>query len=390
MRIRNRRSVRGTGSEPLRLVMKRPKVIIDGMAFESNSQLGIWRVFYETISRTTDRIDYTILLSAAPVQPLPANIRVRLENHRALPRRKFHVWQRIKHLKSCNRLRNIEEDSIWHSTFFSLSPNADLRSIVTIYDMIAERFFYYDAGLQAQKEFKLQAINAATSVVAISEATRADAFRFFPHLTDRSSVVTLGHEHLVCSDDRIPRNSQKNCLFVGARFSYKNFAIILEAMQSKEWPNHVDLDVVGTPFNAAELDYIRFCKLTDRVHHKGRLSDRELSNAYRSALCFIFPSLMEGFGLPVLEAQRNFCIPVLSDIPVFREVAGDGAIYFDSRSSSDLAQAVSHVSLRPQTSEFFGMFEANLAKFTWSNAADGIAFNYESLAMNNAATGKRK
>jgi len=67
----------------------------------------------------------------------------------------------------------------------------------------------------------------------------------------------------------------------------------------------------------------------DNIRYLGRVSDEELVRLYNQAVCFIFPSLYEGFGLPPIEAMSCGCPVLVSDIPVLHEVCGDAATYFD-------------------------------------------------------------
>ncbi len=80
--------------------------------------------------------------------------------------------------------------------------------------------------------------------------------------------------------------------------------------------------MVGIPFSEEENALIRSYGVKDLVVHEGVVSDQGLERLYRESLCFVFPSLREGFGLPLIEALRQGCVPVVSDIPVFKELVG--------------------------------------------------------------------
>ena len=76
------------------------------------------------------------------------------------------------------------------------------------------------------------------------------------------------------------------------------------------------------------------------VRFLGRVSDENLRQLYNQAVCFIFPSIYEGFGLPLLEAMTCGCPVLASDIPVFREVCGDAAIYFDPYDETSIRDSI--------------------------------------------------
>ena len=79
-------------------------------------------------------------------------------------------------------------------------------------------------------------------------------------------------------------------------------------------------------------------KLTDSVIFFGPANDQQLSNLYTHATAFVFPSLMEGFGLPALEALSFACPVICSDIPIFHEILGDNATYFNPTDPDDLVK----------------------------------------------------
>jgi glycosyltransferase involved in cell wall biosynthesis len=247
--------------------------------------------------------------------------------------------------------------------------------VTTVYDMIAE-----DRGMLSDVwadhvARKRDAILAASRIIAISHATRADLIRFYPQVEDRVRVVPLAADHLL-GPDEMGRQSERSgrgeryAVFVGQRADYKNFRVVLEAMLEPAWPRGLRLHVVGAPLTELEKMWIdRHC-LSDRVRYVGRLTDAQLREQYKSAECLIFPSLIEGFGIPVLEAQLCGCPAVLSDIPVFREIAGATAVFFDPRLSERLAEAVAAIGEPEIRRQLVGTGLANVRRFSWSQAAE--------------------
>lgn len=77
--------------------------------------------------------------------------------------------------------------------------------------------------------------------------------------------------------------------------------------------------------------------LTNVVVFFGEANDRELINLYTNAKALVFPSLMEGFGLPAIEALSLGCPVICSDIPIFHEILGSHALYFNPNDPKDLA-----------------------------------------------------
>lgn len=107
-----------------------------------------------------------------------------------------------------------------------------------------------------------------------------------------------------------------------------------------------------------------------RVQHLGRVSDTDLAALYRQASALVFPPLYEGFGLPVVEAQRLGCLVVAADRTSLPEVAGDGALLVDPTSPDDIARQV--VDLLADPARAAGLRDAGLTnarRFSWDASA---------------------
>ena len=280
-------------------------VLIDGIVFENDFQIGIWRVFYETMRRTSKDIQYTLLLSRKPRQPVPEGVQVQQSSHRGKWRR-FNLLERLRRKQSIRRLlANRFRDAIWHSTFFSIDPRHAQRSVVTVYDMVAERYFHLGPDwAAAQHERQSAAILRANQILAISNSTAADISKFFPDSCGKITVMPLGSEHI----ERVHLEADLSSpnpysLFIGNRDYYKNYVVVVEALASARWPNGMSLKVVGAPFSEMEKSLHNFFNVADKIEHVGHVSDAELSRLYQKAICFLFPSLAEGFGLPLLERK---------------------------------------------------------------------------------------
>jgi glycosyltransferase involved in cell wall biosynthesis len=126
-------------------------------------------------------------------------------------------------------------------------------------------------------------------------------------------------------------------LFVGKRRNYKNFNFFIES--SAEQLKEIALVVVGSPFTDEEDALIDKLGIRDNVFQVSA-DDEELASLYAKANYFVFPSLAEGFGIPILEAYNSNCPVIISDISVFREVAEDAALYFDPTCSESIAKAM--------------------------------------------------
>jgi glycosyltransferase involved in cell wall biosynthesis len=250
---------------------------------------------------------------------------------------------------------------------------------VTIYDMIPERYFSLCGDwAKSEIERKTPCILAADLCVCISHATARDLIAFFPEVEHKVRVVHLAGDH-VPQRQRVPFTPRDRpfALYVGQRGHYKNFALVLDAMRRPEWPRPMRLQVVGDPFDTRETALLRATALSSRIVNLGPLDEQSLQEQFESASCLILPSLNEGFGLPILEAQICGCPVLASDAPVFHEVAGGGALFFAHNDSKGLAQTVSTVLDDSLASALRAAGYRNAARFSWAKTAEQLLEVYE-------------
>jgi glycosyltransferase involved in cell wall biosynthesis len=364
--------------------MGKVRVWVDGTAFENENQDGVWRVFYEIMSRTANDIDYTLWLRACPKRPLPAGVRIYQDDGRAEISR-YHLTRRLsRHWAKRTDPVELQKSDLFHSTGYTYPVTKDVRCITTVYDMIAESHFpICIRELRESIPVKLRSLERATMLPCISKSTASELLAFYPQFQSKISVVPLGADHLLRpSNDSgsVGEDARSPALFVGQRLGYKNFFNVLLAMRDPCWPKDITLDVVGSRWLDAEKLLLERLELSKRVRHLGRVTDEELGKIYRSARCLIFSSFQEGFGLPCLEAQANGCPLVCSDIPVFHEVAGDGAIYVDSRRGESMAQAVNELSDMVIRQELISRGMENVRSFSWQDTAERMAALYHQAA----------
>jgi glycosyltransferase involved in cell wall biosynthesis len=126
---------------------------------------------------------------------------------------------------------------------------------------------------------------------------------------------------------------EKFILFVRNRGSYKNFDQFIKAFSIfSEKYQEFKLICTGNSFTTLEKELLIKLEIQDKVI-SFYASDDELNWLYKNAALFVFPSLYEGFGLPILEAFSMDCPIAISDASCFPEIAGDAACYFDPTDS---------------------------------------------------------
>ncbi|MDR2885941.1 MAG: glycosyltransferase family 4 protein [Rikenellaceae bacterium] len=215
--------------------------------------------------------------------------------------------------------------------------------VLTVHDMICMRMPHVLGDL-AESELANQraSIPHADKIIAISEHTKKDLLEFFPAL-DPARVEVIHHGLLSPRRLKLPRQAPVEgdyILFVGSRDSYKNFTGFLPEAAAAARRHRVRIVCVGGgPFTGDEQALIAAADATD-ITIQMEVDEGTLRWLYENAACFVYPSIYEGFGLPILEAFDADCPQVLAHATCFPEIAADAALYFEPGREGSLAAAL--------------------------------------------------
>jgi glycosyltransferase involved in cell wall biosynthesis len=350
------------------------RVLVDGIAFQNRYQRGVQRYCRELLSRVAQTNPVDLFLSDHTNAELPTGCRIvrRWEHfsahHLNIPLR---AWRKTLRRISPTRFQGY---SVFHSTFFTQSPERDLPEVVTVHDLIAERFEskYHYWGQGYIDRLRL-AMESARRIICISHATAADLALVYPHLMPKASVVHHGADHFLpdvqgACEPAVPENQHPFLLYVGDRERYKNFELLISALGDPAWP--VDLKVVaaGPEPTEAERKSLRDRNIESAVRFAGPVSDKALRELFRTCTGFVFTSLCEGFGFPLLEAQSMGTPVICSDLPVFHETAGDTATFFDPRNPASVAAAAEKL-MNGNAAATRAKGLQNVSRFRWDECA---------------------
>ena len=234
---------------------------------------------------------------------------------------------------------------LFHSTYYTLPKNSKAKRVLTFHDTIYEDFPEYFANQEGFKSFmrrKELCVKTADHIVAVSNATKSKLLQYYEVNPSQVTVIHHGisnifHEARKFKDVYEKKAlkqftySKKFLLFVGGRRFYKNFISLLQAYAISQANRDYDLVVVGSEdsFFEEEREILEQYGLQEKVKLLGFVTIEELVSIYLLARGLIFPTMSEGFGLPLIEAMACEIPIACSDIPVFREIAGDLPIYFN-------------------------------------------------------------
>ncbi|WP_229311128.1 glycosyltransferase family 4 protein [Larkinella soli] len=246
--------------------------------------------------------------------------------------------------KYCNYLLSSDNFDVFHPTYYDpyFLKNLKKPLVVTIHDLTYERlpeYFWAEDPLTYQKRLNLE---RADKIIAISNTTKKDLLRYYEVDESRIEVIYHGMETDAPFVTRPVAHLPKHyLLYVGDRSGYKNFYLFMNAFKqlSSVYPDlHLILTGGGNP-GIADREFIHRLKLGDKVRHINA-TDEELNYLYQNAALFVYPSLHEGFGLPILEAYKAGCPVLLSDTECFREIGADAALFFSPHAVDDLISVI--------------------------------------------------
>jgi glycosyltransferase involved in cell wall biosynthesis len=245
---------------------------------------------------------------------------------------------------------------VFHGPIYTRLNNIIGKSIVTIHDLIFIRHpeIVHPSWLAYTKKNVTYSIERADALVAISEFTKSELIDIYHIPEEKIRVIYNGVDRdFVPRTEGIEKVKRKFAvnggyfLFVGANEPRKNLVTLLEAYYNL--PRFIKVNfklvVVGVKRYRSDdvFNKVRELKLEKALIFTGRVTKRELSILYSGAEVFIFPSLLEGFGMPPLEAMACGTPVIASNLTAIPEVISDGGLLIDPRNPDEITQAIEKV-----------------------------------------------
>lgn len=267
-----------------------------------------------------------------------------------------------------------------HYSFPLLTSNC--KKVITIHDLT---FFIYPKLHTFIKRYyfkwfiKLACKSKNNTLICVSQSTANDLKKFITDIKSDTFVIPLAvsttpssnHNQMeVLEKYSIP---SKYILFVGTLEPRKNIDKLIEAYYESSVKEIFKLVIVGKKgwYYESIFDRINDLKIANNVIFTGFVSEAEKWIILKNASLFVYPSLYEGFGLPVLEAMQSGTPTITSNISSMPEVAGDAALLIDPNDVSDISKAIDSVLTNQNNREVMihsGFKQASL--YSWSNTAN--------------------
>ncbi|QVL50101.1 MAG: glycosyltransferase family 4 protein [Thiocapsa sp.] len=370
------------------------KILIDGLIFDGYPHGGIARVYRELLPRVADRnpdFDIRVVYSSAVDLGLPPHPRLRGWRFRHYrPSRVFASVNQIRRRRFDNGLINWQPD-IFQSTYYTKSPIRNLKTLTMVYDLIDQQYPFLMPNGPGFVSRQAEVTRQADEIVCISHATAERAIEKFGLDHNRTHVIHLDASPVFRSievESKAAFRKRYTCgkpffLFVGSTTSYKNLGVVLRAFGRLRDKTDHWLVIAGHSLQHLEahwFDVAISAGVEDRICRLVHPDDELLCKAYNAADAFVFPSLQEGFGIPLVEAMRCGAPVVASDIPVFREICGDAALFFDTHDPECLANGLLEVCRSEVRDRLVQLGFVRAGCFSWDKAAEQLGQIYRRLA----------
>jgi glycosyltransferase involved in cell wall biosynthesis len=261
------------------------------------------------------------------------------------------------------------------------------RRVVTVHDLTWRRFpdVVQQETLENLERSMMREMVRADAVICVSESTRRDLLREYPVAPERAVTIHSGIGAVTSDAAPIERLPSRYLLFVSTIEPRKDLPTLLTAFERLKDDGAYDGDLVVVGRIGWKAEAVVEKMLTSRwrasIHHLDYLSREQLTTAYRQAELFVFPSIYEGFGFPLLEAMAHGTAAIASSSSSLPEVGGDAALYFTPGDSAGLAdrirQLASDQSLRE---EMIRRGRAQVEQFHWSEAGRKTAALFRRVA----------
>lgn len=261
------------------------------------------------------------------------------------------------------------------------------NQVITVLDLIVYKFpkihpfqwIYY-------KLFLPIFLKKSRAIVVISDFVKNDLINNYSWLDPHKVfVVKCGYDQNVFNDNisnSLSELQQDYYTFekdyfiaVGATFAHKNLEVIIDALYRRKDTNDFNLIIVGgnSKYRRKLEELVFTLNLSNCVKFLGYVSNKQLVTLYQKSLGLIYPSLYEGFGLPILEAMACGCPVIASNIEVFHEVGSDSILYFDPLSSDSLNHSIDTILYDLKIrAELIRKGKMRTHEFSWKKAAEEI------------------
>ena len=259
----------------------------------------------------------------------------------------------------------------FNSSFFPTLAKSRICTIHDVFHLANTQYYSTPKNIYIRFRYWITCL-LSKRIIVVSKFTKEELVKYFWHINEKN--ITVVHNGLKfdgqANQERLVKNDILKILFVGNLKPHKNLKCLLSAFKKIDIPKQ--LTIVGQTngfLKPIEEKVLREAKKAKDIQIMGKVDETQLINCYKNADVLVFPSLYEGFGLPILEAFHYGLPSIISDIRPFREVAGNAALYFNPYSSNDLADKIKYLYYNEEHQmNMVSNGKERLADFSWDKS----------------------
>jgi glycosyltransferase involved in cell wall biosynthesis len=362
---------------------------IDGNEANVTKRVGIseyayWLLYYFAKfadENKTPGVQFVIYLKQPPVKGLPKE--TKNWKYKIVGPGKF--WTQLG--LPLNLFVSRPKPDVFFSPTHYAPRFSPVPTVVSIMDLAFLRFpeLFNKSDMYQLTNWTKYSVKKATKILTISNSSRNDIIETYQIPSERVLTIYPGIKQTVSLQPRVYAMNELKAkynisdnyvLFVGTLQPRKNISRLIEAFSKikVEHTQYKDLQLVvigkrGWLYEEI-LEAPKKFDIENKVKFLEGINDEELAIFYKHALCYVLPSLYEGFGLPVVEAMKHGCPVITSNISSLPEAGGDAALYVDPEDVDDIAKKVTMLvkdkELRKELAE---KGKKQAAKFNWETTA---------------------
>lgn len=345
------------------------RIVFDNIIYSLQKAGGISVVWTNLILRISQAIKDVVYLEYDGEQNINRQS-ITLYHNNIIQKRNRFPWI----ARYCNPSFHCNEPFIFHSSYFRTCNNPHAINITTVHDFTYEYYVNNPIKKWIHCRQKYQAIRKSDYVVCISEHTRKDLLKFLPDVReDKVKVIYNGVGDTFHILDN--RRTEDYVLFVGNRDPYKNFDKIIKPVCEAR----LRLVIIGKPLHNSETQLLNATGC--RYEYAGYVSDEELNILYNNAFCLLYPSEYEGFGLPVIEAQKAGCPVIAYNGSSIKEITGDDTLLLQTTSKEEIITKLQLLHIPSLRESVISRGLENARNYSWEKMANEYLSLYKKAIM---------
>ncbi len=280
-------------------------------------------------------------------------------------------------------IRQMKEKFIFHSTYYRTCSNPNAINIVTVHDFTYE---LYSKGIRKwiHSWTKNHALRKADYIICISENTKKDLLKFVRGI-DKEKIHVIYNG---ASDDfykfednslRYNTNQEDYLVFIGSRAAYKNYALAVQVAAAA----NMRLKIVGNMLSDIEKSMTQNI-IGNNYDELGYIDNSALNKLYNKAFALLYPSAYEGFGLPVIEAQKAGCPVLALNTSSIKEIIGERELLINGTSPEQFVQKIERLKNSEYRNSIIEKGLINANKYSWDKTVKQYVLLYEDIIKKQA------